>query len=156
MSNLLRQFLYTLDHCLNGGDFKAPAAIKSLKRIFPAVEAEGVVMAFPMLGHPMPSHEVNSVLEDCRCLHDLIDSRDTVFLLTDTRESQWLSTLLCVNANKGSIPSWLCVTALVLLALFVTSKMMYLVKWETSTKWIEMESKDWVVTFAMTWLARLM
>lgn len=37
MSNPLRQSLYTLDDCLNGGDFKAEAAVKSLKRIFPAV-----------------------------------------------------------------------------------------------------------------------
>jgi len=37
MSNPLRQSLYTLDDCLDGGDFKALAAAKSLKRIFPAV-----------------------------------------------------------------------------------------------------------------------
>lgn len=40
MSNPLRQSLYTLDDCLNGGDFKAAAAVKSLKRIFPAVVIE--------------------------------------------------------------------------------------------------------------------
>lgn len=37
LSNPLRQSLYTLDDCLNGGEFKATAAIRSLKRIFPAV-----------------------------------------------------------------------------------------------------------------------
>lgn len=37
MSNPLRQSLYTLDDCLNGGEFKAKAAVKSLKQIFPAV-----------------------------------------------------------------------------------------------------------------------
>ena len=37
MSNPLRQSLYTLDDCLNGGDFKATAAVRSLQRIFPAV-----------------------------------------------------------------------------------------------------------------------
>ncbi|KAK9267564.1 hypothetical protein L1049_009992 [Liquidambar formosana] len=99
----LRQSLYTLDDCLNGGDFKATAAVKSLKRIFPAVEAEGVVMAIPMPGHPVPSQEEESVLDDCRRLHDLIDSHDAVFLLTDTRESRWLPTLLCANANKITI-----------------------------------------------------
>uniref|UniRef100_A0A5B7AY90 Ubiquitin-like modifier-activating enzyme ATG7 n=1 Tax=Davidia involucrata TaxID=16924 RepID=A0A5B7AY90_DAVIN len=103
MSNPLRQSLYTLDDCLNGGQFKATAAVKSLKRIFPAVEAEGIVMAIPMPGHPVPSQEENSVLEDCRRLHDLIDSHDAVFLLTDTRESRWLPTLLCANANKITI-----------------------------------------------------
>ncbi|KAI3456165.1 hypothetical protein Pfo_012828 [Paulownia fortunei] len=103
MSNPLRQSLYTLDDCLNGGEFKATAAVKSLSRIFPAVEAESVVMAIPMPGHPVPSQEENSVLEDCRHLHDLIDSHDAIFLLTDTRESRWLPSLLCANANKITI-----------------------------------------------------
>jgi ubiquitin-like modifier-activating enzyme ATG7 len=100
MSNPLRQSLYTLDNCLNGGEFKATAAVESLKRIFPAVEAEGIVMAIPMPGHPVDSKDQDSVIDDCRRLHDLIDSHDAVFLLTDTRESRWLPTLLCANANK--------------------------------------------------------
>ncbi|KAK6150001.1 hypothetical protein DH2020_017526 [Rehmannia glutinosa] len=103
MSNPLRQSLYTLDDCLNGGEFKAIAAVKSLRRIFPAVEAESVVMAIPMPGHPVLSQEENSVLEDCRQLNDLIDSHDAIFLLTDTRESRWLPTLFCANANKITI-----------------------------------------------------
>ncbi|GKB29855.1 ubiquitin-like modifier-activating enzyme ATG7 [Tanacetum coccineum] len=103
MSNPLRQSLYTLEDCLDGGDLKALAAVKSLKRIFPAVEAEGVVMAIPMPGHPVPSQEEQNVLDDCRRLHDLVDSHDAVFLLTDTRESRWLPTLLCANANKLTI-----------------------------------------------------
>lgn len=37
MSNPLRQSLYTMDDCLNGGEFKATAAVRSLQRIFPAV-----------------------------------------------------------------------------------------------------------------------
>ncbi|XP_027354377.1 ubiquitin-like modifier-activating enzyme atg7 isoform X1 [Abrus precatorius] len=103
MSNPLRQSLYTLDDCLNGGEFKATAAVESLKRIFPAVEAEGVVMAIPMPGHPVHSQEQDSVLDDCRRLCNLIDSHDSVFLLTDTRESRWLPTLLCANTNKITI-----------------------------------------------------
>ncbi|KAI5421952.1 ubiquitin-like modifier-activating enzyme atg7 [Lathyrus oleraceus] len=90
MSNPLRQSLYTLDNCLNGGEFKATAAVESLKRIFPAVEAEGIVMAIPMPGHPVNSQEQENVL----------DAHDAVFLLTDTRESRWLPTLLCANAIK--------------------------------------------------------
>lgn len=37
MSNPLRQSLYTLDDCVNGGEFKAKAAVKHLKEIHPAV-----------------------------------------------------------------------------------------------------------------------
>ncbi|KAK4399214.1 Ubiquitin-like modifier-activating enzyme atg7 [Sesamum angolense] len=106
MSNPLRQSLYTLDDCLNGGEFKAKAAVTSLARIFP-VEAESVVMAIPMPGHPVPSQEETSVLEDCQHLHDLIDSHDAIFLPTDTRESRWLPSLLCANANKITITAWL-------------------------------------------------
>ncbi|KAK7263918.1 hypothetical protein RJT34_31517 [Clitoria ternatea] len=103
MSNPLRQSLYTLDDCLNGGEFKAIAAVESLKRIFPAVEAEGIVMAIPMPGHPIQSQEQDSVLDDCRRLRDLIVAHDTVFLLTDTRESRWLPTLFCADTNKITI-----------------------------------------------------
>ncbi|KAJ4975702.1 hypothetical protein NE237_000808 [Protea cynaroides] len=103
MSNPLRQSLYTFDDCLNGGDMKAIAAAKSLKKIFPAVEAEGIVMAIPMPGHPVPTQEEESVIEDCRRLQDLIASHDAVFLLTDTRESRWLPTLFCSNAFKITI-----------------------------------------------------
>lgn len=35
MSNPLRQSLYTLEDCLNGGEFKATAAAQRLKLIFP-------------------------------------------------------------------------------------------------------------------------
>ncbi|XP_042478866.1 ubiquitin-like modifier-activating enzyme atg7 [Macadamia integrifolia] len=103
MSNPLRQSLYTFDNCLNGGDMKAMAAANSLKKIFPAVEAEGIVMAIPMPGHPVPAQEEERVIKDCKHVQDLISSHDAVFLLTDTRESRWLPTLLCSNYNKIAI-----------------------------------------------------
>ncbi|GAA0162154.1 ubiquitin-protein ligase [Lithospermum erythrorhizon] len=103
MSNPLRQSLYTQDDCLNGGEFKAIAAVRSLKKIYPAVEAESVVMAIPMPGHPVPVPEEQKVLEDCKRLEDLVDSHDAIFLLTDTRESRWLPSLVCANANKIAI-----------------------------------------------------
>ncbi|XP_020105546.1 ubiquitin-like modifier-activating enzyme atg7 [Ananas comosus] len=103
MSNPVRQSLYTFEDCLNGGELKAIAAARNLKRIFPAVEVEGVVMAIPMPGHPVSANETASLLEDCKRLQALISSHDVVFLLTDTRESRWLPTLLCANENKIAI-----------------------------------------------------
>lgn len=100
MSNPVRQSLYTFEDCVGRGEFKAVAAVKSLKQIFPAMESSGVVMAIPMPGHPISSQEEESVLGDCKRLRDLIESHDAVFLLTDTRESRWLPSLLCANANK--------------------------------------------------------
>lgn len=60
-------------------------------------------MAIPMPGHPVNSEEEESVIQDCKQLCDLIDSHDAIFLLTDTRESRWLPTLLCANSNKVGI-----------------------------------------------------
>ncbi|XP_078431565.1 thiF family protein [Wolffia australiana] len=105
MSNPLRQSLYELSDCLNGGDMKVNAATKKLKMIFPAAEAEGIIMSIPMPGHPVPDQEMESVIEDCRRLQSLVDSHDVVFLLTDTRESRWLPTLLCASLNKLAITS---------------------------------------------------
>ncbi|CAA7040912.1 unnamed protein product [Microthlaspi erraticum] len=103
MSNPVRQSLYTFEDCAGRGEFKAVAAVKSLNQIFPAVESSGVVMAIPMPGHPISSQEEESVLGDCNRLRDLVESHDAVFLLTDTRESRWLPSLLCANANKVAI-----------------------------------------------------
>lgn len=80
LSNPLGQSLYTLDDCLNGGDFKSLAAAKSLKCIFPAVDAEGIVMSIPMPGHAVTSQEEKSVVDDCNCLHNLVDSHDAVLV----------------------------------------------------------------------------
>ncbi|KAF3334964.1 ubiquitin-like modifier-activating enzyme atg7 isoform X1 [Carex littledalei] len=103
MSNPVRQSLYTFQDCLNGGEFKANAAARNLKQIFPAVEAEGIVMPIPMPGHPISAKETDTVLESCKRLEDLIESHDVTFLLTDTRESRWLPTLICSNKNKIAI-----------------------------------------------------
>lgn len=57
-------------------------------------------MAIPMPGHPVSSAEEEKVLNDCQNLKNLIDSHDAIFLLTDTRESRWLPSLLCADTNK--------------------------------------------------------
>lgn len=61
-------------------------------------------MEIPMPGHPVSSNEAAGVLEDCKRLQELVSSHDAVFLLTDTRESRWLPTLLCANVNKVNLP----------------------------------------------------
>lgn len=57
-------------------------------------------MSIPMPGHSVGKNEIAGVVEDCRRLKELVDTHDVVFLLTDTRESRWLPTLLCADANK--------------------------------------------------------
>ena len=48
----------------------------------------------------MPPTEEVKVKENIIELEDLIDSADVVFLLTDTRESRWLPTLMCSAKHK--------------------------------------------------------
>jgi hypothetical protein len=84
-------------------------------------DAEGIVMSIPMPGHAMTSQEEKSVVDDCNCLHNLVDSHDAVFLLTDTRESRWLPTLLSANANKVSLLRLICVPITVLVIVFASS-----------------------------------
>lgn len=65
--------------------------------------ATGVRMSIPMPGHPVSSNEVAGVLDDIKRMKELVDEHDVIFLLTDTRESRWLPTLLCADANKVHI-----------------------------------------------------
>lgn len=53
-----------------------------------------------MPGHLVSPQEESLVTEYCRELERLVDEHDVVFLLTDTRESRWLPTLLCAAKNK--------------------------------------------------------
>ena len=61
-----------------------------------------------MPGHPVSDADREEVLSDVRALEQLVDAHDVVFLLTDTRESRWLPTLMCaakdtllINAALG-------------------------------------------------------
>ena len=52
---------------------------------------------------PMPGHYVTDAEEvekDVQQLTDVIDEHDVIFLLTDTRESRWLPTMLAAYRGK--------------------------------------------------------
>lgn len=100
MSNPVRQSLYTFDDC---GKPKADMAAENLRRIFPGVVARGVQLAIPMPGHGVTENEAPEVMKACSLLQELVDEHDVIFLLTDTRESRWLPTLLCASANKIAV-----------------------------------------------------
>ena len=53
-----------------------------------------------MPGHPVSDADREEVLSDVRALERLVDAHDVVFLLTDTRESRWLPTLMCAAKDK--------------------------------------------------------
>jgi ubiquitin-like modifier-activating enzyme ATG7 len=115
----VRQPLFEFDDCLHGGKPKAEAAAERLKQIFPGVvstdlllnrepcqrplqNAQGVTLAIPMPGHPIPPGSEVQTKSDVRALEELFDAHDAVFLLMDSRESRWLPTVLGSAKGKAS------------------------------------------------------
>mmetsp|Transcript_8691 Transcript_8691/g.13117 ORF Transcript_8691/g.13117 Transcript_8691/m.13117 type:complete len:769 (+) Transcript_8691:139-2445(+) len=100
-SNPVRQNLFEVQDCERGGKDKAIAAADALKRIAgPSINSEGHVLTIPMPGHPFSDKEEESVRQDTEKMQALIDDADVVFLLTDTRESRWLPTVMARASNK--------------------------------------------------------
>ena len=102
-SNPVRQNLYTFEDC-KAQRPKAEAAAEALTRISPGVEAIGIQMQIPMPGHTIVGREAAVEQEYVR-LRELIEGCDVVFLLTDSRESRWLPTVI------ASVYGKICITA---------------------------------------------
>lgn len=108
-SNPVRQSLFTFEDCKGGGKFKATAAAAALSTVYPGARSAGHVLTIPMPGHPLTSPaEAAKARGDAETLETLVSSHDAVFILTDSRESRWLPTLLaakhdkiCINAALG-------------------------------------------------------
>jgi ubiquitin-like modifier-activating enzyme ATG7 len=56
-----------------------------------------------MAGHPIAEQEMDLTKDSIQKLTQLIQSHDMIYLLTDSRESRWLPTLLCSAFNKPLI-----------------------------------------------------
>jgi ubiquitin-like modifier-activating enzyme ATG7 len=109
-SNPVRQSLFTLQDCDDGGKPKATAAAEALKTIAADVNSEGFILSIPMPGHPDDKSNIQNSVEQ---LDKFVQESDVVFLLTDTRESRWLPTVMAtvhdkmlINAALG-LDSWL-------------------------------------------------
>jgi len=103
-SNPARQSLFTFEDCLDGGKSKAKAAADRLKQVFPQVDTSAHSLMIPMPGHHKGGKEEKSRVEKSyNQLLDLIRTHDVIFLLTDSRESRWLPTLLCAGEEKITI-----------------------------------------------------
>lgn len=99
-SNPVRQSLFTFEDSVNGGQPKAEAAAKALKLISPCVNSTGIQLNIPMPGHPVGNALLKETKEAFDTLEKLVDEHDVIFLLTDSRESRWLPTLLAGAKNK--------------------------------------------------------
>ena len=81
------------------GRFKAEAAAAALQRIQPGVRATGHVLSIPSPGHPPldapgATCAAQRMRDDVATLDGLVRGHDVVLLLTDTRESRWLPTVM--------------------------------------------------------------
>lgn len=100
-SNPVRQSLYSFEDCKGGGRFKAEAAAAALRTVYPEAKSTGHVLTIPMPGHPQNSQwEIANAKREAEILEELISSHDVVYVLTDSRESRWLPTLLAAKHDK--------------------------------------------------------
>lgn len=102
-SNPVRQSLFTVADCQDGGKFKAPTAAERVREIAPGVSTSGEVLTIPMPGHAVATSQLAEVRSAVEKLTELVASHDVVFLLTDSRESRWLPTLLCSATAKPTL-----------------------------------------------------
>lgn len=65
--------------------------------------SHGEVLQVPMPGHPPGQGQREAVLSAVATLTRLVQGHDVIFLLTDSRESRWLPSLLGAAHNKVSI-----------------------------------------------------
>eukprot|EP00672_Neobodo_designis_P020939 CAMPEP_0174829126 /NCGR_PEP_ID=MMETSP1114-20130205/1743_1 /TAXON_ID=312471 /ORGANISM="Neobodo designis, Strain CCAP 1951/1" /LENGTH=677 /DNA_ID=CAMNT_0016062869 /DNA_START=83 /DNA_END=2116 /DNA_ORIENTATION=- len=106
-SNPVRQTLFELSDCTAEGPdrIKSIAAARAIKRILPTCNANGVELTIRMPGHAVDKAAEADAVRDIESLDRLIQSHDVVFLLTDSRESRWLPTLICAAHDKPVINS---------------------------------------------------
>ncbi|PIO57164.1 ThiF family protein, partial [Teladorsagia circumcincta] len=79
---------------------KAETAAAALRRIYPSVEAEAVLLTVPMPGHTVGASEEADVVRNVETIEKLVSTHDVVFLALDSREARWLPTVLASKHGK--------------------------------------------------------
>uniref|UniRef100_A0A182K716 Ubiquitin-like modifier-activating enzyme ATG7 n=1 Tax=Anopheles christyi TaxID=43041 RepID=A0A182K716_9DIPT len=101
LSNPVRQTLYRHEDALNGGKLKATTAAERLLEINPSAKINGINLKIPMPGHPIGQGKgVEETRDTLNKLISLTQQKDVIYLLTDSRESRWLPTMLGAFYNK--------------------------------------------------------
>jgi ubiquitin-like modifier-activating enzyme ATG7 len=98
-SNPARQWLFNLEDAACSAP-KAATAARRLKEVLPSAHIQGFELAVPLPGHPVDLDHVESSLEQ---LETLVNNHDVVFMLTDSRESRWLPSLLVHAAPNAPL-----------------------------------------------------
>ncbi|XP_020815357.1 ubiquitin-like modifier-activating enzyme ATG7 [Drosophila serrata] len=99
-SNPVRQNLYTHADAVAGNKMKATTAALRLREINPSAETAGHVLEIPMPGHTIGESLVAQTEEHLLVIEQQVRDHDVIFLLTDSRESRWLPTLLGAANQK--------------------------------------------------------
>lgn len=103
-SNPVRQSLYRFEDVNKENNYKALIAAERLKEIFPSINSNGYLINIPLPGRKLMNSDAETYcLKEFDELEKLIACTDIVFLLTDSRESRWLPTLLCNGYKKTCI-----------------------------------------------------
>ncbi|XP_055630041.1 uncharacterized protein LOC129770892 isoform X2 [Toxorhynchites rutilus septentrionalis] len=103
LSNPVRQTLFLYEDAVNGGKLKAVTAAERLRQIHPCVVSSGYSIKIPMPGHSVAEAQLDETTETINTLNDLVMQHDVVFLLTDSRESRWLPSMLSTYHGKMTI-----------------------------------------------------
>lgn len=104
-SNPVRQSLFEFSDCgkESKSKIKSIVASEAIKRILPTCNCEGIEMTIHMPGHRIDEQYIEKAEKEIKKLEELIINHDVTFLLTDTRESRWLPTLLATTHEKPII-----------------------------------------------------
>ena len=103
-SNPVRQSLYRFEDVNRENNYKALIAAERLKEIFPTINSNGHHVNIPLPGTKFINESAETFfLKEFEKLDNLIMNSDIVFLLTDSRETRWLPTLLCAAYDKTCI-----------------------------------------------------
>ncbi|EDW01725.1 GH21606 [Drosophila grimshawi] len=99
-SNPVRQSLYTHADAVAGNRMKATTAAACLLKINPSAVTKGFVLEIPMPGHTVGESLRLETVQHLQLIEQQVLEHDVIFLLTDSRESRWLPTLLGASHSK--------------------------------------------------------
>ncbi|KAH8355297.1 hypothetical protein KR093_010699 [Drosophila rubida] len=99
-SNPVRQSLYTHADAVAGNRMKATTAALRLLDINPSAVCKGFVLEIPMPGHTIGAALRQQTEQHLELIEQQVLEHDVIFLLTDSRESRWLPTLLGAAHQK--------------------------------------------------------
>lgn len=98
-SNPVRQNLFTYNDAEKKRE-KAKAAAFRVKEIHPGMTVNGYKIHIPMPGYTIGESLKDKTIQALNQIEELVQSHDVLYLLTDSRESRWLPTLLGATHDK--------------------------------------------------------